>query len=45
MQLHILHFTFVQKQKECTKQADIRQMLQTAYKSHLDLLLYPEEQK
>ena len=24
MQLHILHSTFLQKRKECTKQADIR---------------------
>lgn len=45
MQLHILHFTFLQKQKECTKQADIHQMLQKAYKSHMDPLSYPEEQQ
>ena len=32
MQLHILHFTFLQKPKECTRQAGIHQMLQKACK-------------
>jgi len=45
MQLHILHSTFLQKQKECTKQADIHQMLEKACKSHMDLLSYPEERQ
>jgi hypothetical protein len=43
MQLHILHSTFLQKRKECTKQADVRQMFQQAYKSHRDLQYYPEQ--
>ena len=45
MQVHVLHFIILQKQKECTKQADIRQMLQKGCKSHMDLLSYPEEQQ
>ena len=44
-QLHILRFTFLQKQKECAKQADICQMLQKACKSRVDLLSYPEEEQ
>jgi hypothetical protein len=36
MQLHILHSNFLQKQKECTKQADIHQMFKKACKSHMD---------
>jgi hypothetical protein len=40
IQLHILYFTFLREQKECTKQADIRQVFQKAIKSHADLLSY-----
>ena len=43
MQLHILHSTFLQKRKECTKQAGIRQMFQQACNSHTDLHYYPEQ--
>jgi len=42
MQLRILYFTFLREQKECTKQADIRQVFQKALKSQTDLLSYPE---
>jgi hypothetical protein len=45
MQLHILHSTFLQKRKECTKQANIRQMLQQACKSHTDLQYCPEQKQ
>jgi hypothetical protein len=41
-QLHILHSTFLPNRKEGTKQADIRQMLQTTCKSHADLRSYLE---
>jgi len=45
VQLHILHSTFLQKQKECTKQADIRQMFQEACKSHMGLQYFPEQKQ
>ena len=45
MQLHILHSTFLQKQKECTKQANIRQMFQQACKSHTGLQYFPEQKQ
>jgi len=45
MQLRILHSTFLQKRKECTKQADIHQVVQKASKSHTDLQSYPEERQ
>jgi hypothetical protein len=37
--LHILRSNFMQKRKECTKQANIRQMFNTACKSHTDSLI------
>ena len=43
MQLLILHSTFLHKQKEGTKQAEICQMFQEACKSHTDLQLHPDE--
>jgi hypothetical protein len=36
MQLHIWHSTFMQKRKELTKQAGVRQMFKKACKSHTD---------
>jgi hypothetical protein len=35
--------TFCRKQKECTKQADIRQMFKKACKSHTDSLIISKE--
>jgi len=45
MQLHILHSTFLQKQKECAKQAEIRQMFQQACKPHTHLQYFPEQKQ
>jgi hypothetical protein len=41
-QLHILYFTFLREQKECTKQADICQVFKKTLKSHTDLQSYTE---
>ena len=45
LQLRIVHSTFLQKRKECTRQADIHHVVQKALKSHTDLQSYPGERQ
>jgi prephenate dehydratase len=45
MQLHILHYTFLQKRKQRIKQADIRQMFKMLVTSHMDSAVVPKEQQ